>query len=722
MLTLIVSLSIALPAAAAAPTADLDAALWSAARAGDTAAIAAALDKGADVNAKSRYDATALFFAADRGHLEAVRLLVARGADVNVQDTFYRFRPLDMALMNDHAAVAVLLLEKGSKGGRAALRSGIELNDVALVKAALGVADVDRLTLQSALSAAEKDMRTEIAALVKAALDTRPPEPAPSYAVDPAVLVRYAGSYRSEASGLTITVSVRDGQLVTESAGQPPLALLATGEATFRVPQMQETTVVFGGRGGMVESMTVTQPSSTMVLARVAATAATTAPALTAATSSRAPTLSPAARTAARPWPSFRGLAASGNGDGQGAVADWDVVSGRNVKWKTPIPGIANSSPIVWGDKVFVTTALSKSGDKTFRTGLYGDVKPVEDLSEHEWKLYCLDKGSGRVLWDRTAYAGAPKVKRHTKASQANSTPATDGSRVIALFGSIGLLVAWDMDGKELWRADSGVLDSGWFFDATYQWGHASSPILYKNSVIVQADVQEQSYIAAWDLATGRRLWRTEREGVSSWGTPAVVSSVERDELVANGTKIRGYDPATGQPLWTLGPNSEVTVATPIARDGIVYVTAGYPPVRPVYAIKVGAKGDISLPEGKESSEAIAWSNAREGTYIPTPILYGDYLYTCGNNGVVTVYDARTGQRVSRTRVGSGGAFSASPVAADGRLYFANEDGEVHVVTADSRLEPIAKNDMKEVIMATPAISGGLIVVRTLGHVYGIGQ
>ena len=719
MLTLLVSLSIVLPAV---PAADFREALWSAARAGDTAAIAAALDKGADVNAKSRYDATALFFAADRGHLEAVRLLVARGADVNVQDTFYRFRPLDMALMNDHAAVAVLLLEKGSKGGRGALRSGVRLNHLPLVKAALGVADLDRPTLQSALSAAEKDKRTEIAALVKAALDARPPEPAPSYTIDPAVLQRYVGTYGNEASGFTVAVALRDGQLVAESAGQPPLALLATGEATFRVPQMEGTTVVFGGRSGLVESMTVTQPSSTMVLARVVAGAGTTAAAAPAATAPLAASLTPAPRTTARPWPSFRGVGAAGNGDGQGAVADWDVTTGRNVMWKTPIPGIANSSPIVWGDKVFVTTALSKSGDKTFRTGLYGDVKPVEDLSEHEWKLYCLDKRSGRVLWERTAHAGAPRVKRHPKASQANSTPATDGRRVVALFGSVGLLVAWDLDGKELWRVDTGVLDSGWFFDAAYQWGHASSPIIYESSVIVQADVQEHPYIAAWDLTTGKRLWRTEREGVSSWGTPAVVSSAGRDELVANGTKIRGYDPATGQLLWTLGPNSEVTVATPVARDGIVYVTAGYPPVRPVYAIKAGAKGDISLPEGKESSEAIAWSNTREGTYIPTPILYGGHLFTCGNNGVVTAYDARTGQRVFRGRVGSGGAFSASPVAADGRLYFANEDGEVHVVTADARLDPIAKNDMKEVIMATPAISGGLIVVRTLGHVYGIGQ
>jgi outer membrane protein assembly factor BamB len=705
---------------AAAPAADPREALWSAARAGDTAGIAAALDRGADVNAKSRYDATALFYAADRGHLEAVRLLVARGADVNLQDTFYKMRPLDLALGNDHAAVAVLLLEKGSRGGGRALRTGVALSDAPLVKAALAAPDTDRAALQVALAAAEKEKRVEIAALVKAALDARPPDAGPSYAVDPAVLPRYAGTYRSEASGLTVTVLLRDGQLVAESAGQVPLTLVPTAEATFRVAQMEGATVAFGGRGGLVESMTVTQPNATMVLTRVAAAA--TAPDVTAPPAPAAASVAPAARTTPRPWPSFRGLGAAGNGDGQGAVVEWDVATGRNVKWKTPVPGLANSSPIVWGGKVFVTTAVSRAGDKTFRTGLYGDVKPVDDVSEHEWKLYCLDQGTGRVLWERTAHSGAPRVKRHTKASQANSTPATDGRRVVALFGSVGLLVAWDLDGKELWRADTGVLDSGWFFDATYQWGHASSPIIYKDSVIVQADVQERSYLAAWDLKTGKQLWRTEREGVSSWGTPSVVSAAGRDQVVANGTKIRGYDPATGEVLWTLGPNSEVTVATPVARDGIVYVTGGYPPVRPVYAIKAGAKGDISLPQGQESSAAVAWSNTREGTYIPTPILYGDYLFTCGNNGVVTVYDARTGQRVAPSRVGAGSAFSASPVAADGRLYFANEDGEVHVVSADARLEPIAKNDMKEVIMATPAISGGLIVVRTLGHVYGIGQ
>ena len=400
------------------------------------------------------------------------------------------------------------------------------------------------------------------------------------------------------------------------------------------------------------------------------------------------------------------------------------MASGRNIRWKTAIPGIANSSPIVWGNRVFVTTAISKAGDKSFRTGLYGDVKPVEDLSEHEWKVYALDKSTGKIVWERTAFVGAPKTKRHTKATQANSTPATDGRRIVAAFGSIGLLIAWDMNGKELWRVDTGVLDSGWFFDPSFQWGHSSSPIIHMNSVVLQADAQKGSYIAAWDLSTGKQLWKTPRaDEIPTWGTPALLTGPSgRTELVTNGTKIRGYDPITGKLLWTLGPNSEVTVGTPVTGHGLVFVTGGYPPVRPIYAVRPGAGGDISLPKGSESSDAIAWSNLTDGTYIPTPLVYGQHLFTMGNNGIVNAYNAQTGERAFRGRIGTGGAFSASPIAADGRLYAASEDGEIYVVTAGPGLTQIARNDMNEVIMATPAISDGMIVVRTLGHVYGIGQ
>ena len=277
--------------------------------------------------------------------------------------------------------------------------------------------------------------------------------------------------------------------------------------------------------------------------------------------------MKPAPRAAAKPWPGFRGDNAAGNGDGQGAIATWNVEQGTNVRWKTPIPGISNSSPIAWGNRIFVITAISSSGDKTFKTGLYGDVAPVEDVSQHEWKIYGLDRATGKILWERTASTGLPKVKRHTKASQANSTPVTDGKRVVAVFGSIGMLAAWDIDGKPLWKTDLGVLDSGWFLDPAYQWGHSSSPIIYKDTVIVQADQQKGSFIAAYDLKTGKQVWRTERDDeISTWGTPTLFRAEGKEQIVTNGTKIRGYDPATGKLLWTLGPNSEVTVGTPVTR------------------------------------------------------------------------------------------------------------------------------------------------------------
>jgi outer membrane protein assembly factor BamB len=403
-------------------------------------------------------------------------------------------------------------------------------------------------------------------------------------------------------------------------------------------------------------------------------------------------------------------------------VAEWDVATGKNILWKVPLAGLAVSSPIIWGDRVIVVGAASEQ-DKTFRTGLYGDVKPVDDLSRHSFRVYSLDRRTGKVVWDREVHNGPPLTKRHTKSSQANSTPVTDGRHIVAVFGAIGAMVCLDMDGTLRWKKDVGALDSGWFLDPTYQWGHSSSPVIYKSSVIVQADQSRGSFIAAFALADGRELWRTARtDEVSTWGTPTIVTGKSGDELVTNGTKVRGYDPATGKLLWTLAPNSEIAVGTPVVRGDIVYVTAGYPPVRPVYAIRAGARGDISLPAGKTASDAIAWSHDREGTYISSPIVYRDILYTLNQNGIFTAYDAASGERIYRARVGGGGAFSASPIAADGIIYIASEDGDVFIVQAGREYRELAKIPMGEVMMASPAISGGVLVIRTLGHVWGIGH
>jgi outer membrane protein assembly factor BamB len=423
-------------------------------------------------------------------------------------------------------------------------------------------------------------------------------------------------------------------------------------------------------------------------------------------------------------WPQFRGAGALGNGDGRATPAAWDATKMQGVRWKTKIPGLAHSSPVVWNDRVYLTTAVSTAEKPEARFGLYGDVEPVKDEPKHTWRVIALDKRTGAILWDRVADEGIPKTKRHPKATHASATPATDGRHVVALFGSQGLLVAYDPAGKLLWKANVGVLDSGWFYDPDYQWSHASSPVIYKNLVIVQADVQKDSFVAAYDLKSGKQVWKTLRDELPSWSTPTVVELNGRAELVTNGTKaIRGYDPLTGKELWRIGPNSEIATPTPFAALDLIFVTNGYRPIQPIYAIRPGASGDLTLKDGKESSDFVAWSKQRGGPYMPTPIVYGDVFYTCSNGGVLAAYNAKTGERLYQERLGGrGGAFTASPVAADGKLYFPSEDGEVFVVRAGPKYDFVGANQMGEVIMATPAISDGTIYVRTTGHLYAVGD
>jgi outer membrane protein assembly factor BamB len=705
-------------------------ALLDAARAGDRQRVEALLAGGADVNARSRYGVTAVGFAADRGHMEIVRLLVARGADLAVTDSFYNSRPIDFALRGGHLDIALFLLESGSPGAAGVLAAGIRARDQRAVRAALASRRLDAQTLAGAVAlASAQNGDAGIAALVKAAADAAPAAAPPVISVAPERLRSLEGRYQNAATGAAVVVAV-DGQALTLAAdGQPTLRLLPIEPQRFTVADAPEMTVSFSGRGGMVERLSIARGASSVRYEREGfgdATSPAPAPGTSPppASSSSAPT-DRASTTAPlgppRPWPAFRGPNAAGVADGQGAIVDWDATTGRNIRWKTPIPGLATSSPIVWGDRVIVAAASSEK-DTSFRTGLYGDVKPVDDLSPHRFALYVLDRVTGAIRWQREVFNGPPLTRRHTKSSQVNSTPVTDGRHIVAVFGSVGLLVCYDMEGTLRWKTEIGVLDSGWFLDPSYQWGHASSPVIYRSSVIVQADQAQGSFLASFDLATGRELWRTARDEVSTWGTPTILSTAKGDELVTNGTKVRGYDPVTGALLWTLGPNSEIAVGTPVVHRDLVIVTAGYPPIRPVYAIRAGARGDISLPPGRTSSEAVAWSHDREGTYISTPVVYRDQLYTLNQNGILTAYRAEDGERLYRARVGGGGAFSASPVAADGRLYLASEDGDVYVIQAGPQYVELAKNPMGEVLMASPAISGGLIVLRTLGHVWGIGH
>jgi outer membrane protein assembly factor BamB len=415
-------------------------------------------------------------------------------------------------------------------------------------------------------------------------------------------------------------------------------------------------------------------------------------------------------------WPQFRGPSGSGVDDSANPPIRWEASS---FAWKTPIEGLAVSSPIVFGERIYVTTATSSDPGASLRIGLYGDVEPAPDVTPHVWKVIAVDKKTGKPVWEQTAWKGVPKTKRHPKSSQASCTPATNGKVVIAYFGSEGLFAFSAADGKLLWKKDLGLQNAGWFFDPDFEWGAASSPIIHKDSVIVQCDRQRDSFIAAYSLSDGKELWRTVRDEIPTWGTPTIVPGKDRSELVTNGSKaVRGYDPDSGKQLWTLSPNSEVVCTTPVFGHGLIFVTAGYPPVRPVYAIRQGSNGELTLPEGKTSSDAIAWSNSTGGVYLPSPLLYGDHLYTVGNNGVMTAYEAKTGTRVYQQRVGAGGSFTAAPVAANGRIYVSSEDGEVYTVKAGPQFELLGKSSVGEKVLTTPALSGNFIVIRGDKHLF----
>jgi outer membrane protein assembly factor BamB len=420
-------------------------------------------------------------------------------------------------------------------------------------------------------------------------------------------------------------------------------------------------------------------------------------------------------------WPSFRGPAASGVASGPAAPTTWDVPAGKGVKWRVPVPGLAHSSPIVWGNQVCVATAANDKAMADLKVGLYGNIQSADDQSPHRWMVLCYDAQTGKLLWERVAHTGVPKVKRHTNSTHASSTLATNGRYLVAFFGSEGLY-AFDMNGRQIWKKDFGVLDSGFFMVPEAQWAFASSPIIHNDRVIIQVDVQKDSFVAALDLATGKELWRTPRADVPTWSTPAVYSSGSSAQVVVNGWKhIGGYDLNTGKEIWRMTGGGDIPVPTPIAAHGLIFITNSHGGKSPVYAVKPTAQGDITLKDAQTSNAHIEWSAERDGAYMQTPLVYGDTLYVCKDNGVLSVFDVKTGQRHFQARLADGRTgFSASPVASNGHIYFTSEEGDVYVIKAGTTFEQVAVNPLGEVAMATPAISEGVMYFRTRSHLIAI--
>ncbi len=425
-------------------------------------------------------------------------------------------------------------------------------------------------------------------------------------------------------------------------------------------------------------------------------------------------------------WPSFRGPHATGVAEGPSTAVEWDVERGENVVWRTPLPGLAHSSPVIFGDRVFVTTAV-KDGEALLaevgseRTANYGAVDHVPDEGVHQLQVICLDRKSGEVLWTRTSFEGELRYRRHPKSSHAASTPAVDAERVVAFFATEGMY-AYDHDGELLWTRDLGEMNAGFFNMTDYEWGFASSPVLHEGRVILLCDVVADSFLTALDAGTGEDVWRVARDDVSGWGTPTIDVREGRSQIIVNGFKhIGGYDLETGEELWKLVGGGDVPTPTPVVSDELVFITNAHGRMAPIYAVELDATGTVAM-EG-EGSEHMAWSSPNRGNYMTTPIVVGDEIYFCGDGGVLACYDKTTGEEHYRERLNAGrSGFSSSPVTAGGLIYFTSEDGEVHVLIAGTVFDVLHVNDMGEVCMATPAISKGVIYWRTRGHLVAIAQ
>jgi len=418
---------------------------------------------------------------------------------------------------------------------------------------------------------------------------------------------------------------------------------------------------------------------------------------------------------AASNWPQFRGPGSLGVSDEKNLPETWSPT--QNVAWKTEIPGRGWSSPIVWGDRVFVTSVVNEGQTEPPKKGLYfGGDRPTPSKDIHHWMVYCLNLKTGKTLWEKEVHRGAPQNPLHIKNTYASETPVTDGERVYAYFGNVGLFCL-SMKGKELWSQKWGS------FKTRYGWGSAASPVLHKNRIFIVNDNDESSFVVALDKKTGKQVWRVERDEKSNWATPLVWENQKRTELVVPGTKkIRSYDLA-GKLLWELGGMSSIVIPTPFSRFDLLYVCSGYvgDKIRPVFAVRPGAVGDITPKDDQTPNDFIAWYQRTAAPYNPSPLVYADNFYVLFDFGFLTCHDAKTGREIyGKQRINTEGTsnFTASPWAYDGKIFCLSEDGDTFVIQAGSDYRLLGKNSLGEMCMSTPALAPKSLLIRTASKLY----
>lgn len=423
-----------------------------------------------------------------------------------------------------------------------------------------------------------------------------------------------------------------------------------------------------------------------------------------------------------RQWPSYRGYMSSGVLDNANLPDNFDLQKMINIRWEIEIPGLGLSSPVIWDNKLFITTAVSESDKSGLKPGMYGDVTSVNDSSVHEWKVYCLDKNTGKEIWERVACKGVPKMKRHPKSTHANTSIATDGKIVVAFFGSEGLY-CYDINGKLLWQKNFGVLKSVFFAMNNAEWEFASSPIIYKGAVIVQCDVLENSFVAAFDGKTGKEFWKTSRDEYPGWCTPNIYTEAGKAYVVLNGYKERAaYDFETGKEIWKMSGGGDIQIPTPVIGENLIYFNSAHGKSSPIIAVKTSAIGDITLKEGETSNAYIQWMLPNARSYLCTLLLYHNRLYNLNWNGEINCLDPLTGKEIYKAKLGKSKTFVASPVASDGRIFTIDEEGTVYILKDGPEFVLLSEIPLNSNCLTAPAITDGMIFFRTQKSLIAVGK
>ena len=416
-------------------------------------------------------------------------------------------------------------------------------------------------------------------------------------------------------------------------------------------------------------------------------------------------------------WPQFRGAQSLGVASNRNLPTTWST--NQNVAWKAAVPGLGWSSPVVWGNQIFVTSVVRDGEVEPPKKGLYfGGERRTPSTNTQHWMVYAFDWQSGKQIWEHQVHEGTPGTSVHLKNTYASETPVTDGERVYACFGNLGIFCL-DLNSKEVWSQKLGQ------FKTRGGWGTAASPVLHKDRIFVVNDNDEKSFLAAFNKKTGEQLWRVERDEKSNWATPFVWENEQRTELIVPGTKrVRSYD-LDGKLLWEFGGMSSIVIPTPFTQFGLLYVCSGYvgDQTRPVFAIRPGANGDISLKAGETSNQYIAWYEKTAAPYNPSPLVYGDHFYVLFDFGFLSCRDAKSGREIyAKQRINLDGTsgFTASPWAYDDKIFCLSEDGDTFVFQAGPEYKLIGKNSLGEMCMATPAIARDSIIIRTASNLYRI--